>query len=172
MGCVFIIIKFYVSMLWAKETSGMGNTPMVSWWRRTWIPTPWSTRSVIDMDLWFLGSAHGVPTNKRRLRWTSMACRESNSFLKLTHLQLNAISPMLCYVRRVSLFPHLYSCCEILWIAFSRIQLFALKLELNTIQKEQNTQPFARRLMGQWHECARMTSYFSINLNEKQPKCQ
>jgi hypothetical protein len=61
-------------MLWAKETSGMGNTPSVSWWRRTWIPTPWSTRSVIDMDLWFLGSAHGVPTNKGCLRWTSMAC--------------------------------------------------------------------------------------------------
>ena len=59
-----------------NKTAGMGNTPRVSCWRR--IPAAWSSRSVIDMDLWFLGSAHGVPTDAMCLRWTSMACRESN----------------------------------------------------------------------------------------------
>ena len=61
-------------------------------------------------------------------------------------------------------------CDERRWHAVNRT--IALKLELNTIQKEENAQPCAWRLMDQWHECARMTSYFSINLNEKQPKCQ
>jgi hypothetical protein len=74
------------SIFWA---SWMGNTLWVSWWWR--IPAAWLSRSVIDMDLWFLGSAHGVPTNKGCLRWTSIACSESNSFLQWTHLKPNAI---------------------------------------------------------------------------------
>ena len=67
--------------------SGMGNTPRVSCWRR--IPAAWSPRSVNDMDLWFLGSAHGVPTDVLCLRGMSMACRESNSLLQWAHLKPN-----------------------------------------------------------------------------------
>ncbi len=48
------IIRGWCERFWAKQTSGMGNTPRVSCWRR--IPAAWSPRSVIDMDLWFLGS--------------------------------------------------------------------------------------------------------------------
>ena len=83
------IIRGWSENFSAKQTSGMGNTPRVSCWRR--VPAAWSPRSVIDMDLWFLGSAHGVPTDPLCLRWQSMACRESNSFLQWTHLKPNAI---------------------------------------------------------------------------------
>ena len=67
----------------------MGNTPRVSCWRR--IPADWSPRSVNDMDLEFLGSAHGVPTNELCLRWMSMAWRDSNSLLQWEHLKPNDI---------------------------------------------------------------------------------
>ncbi len=87
------IIRGWCEHFWAKQKSGMGNTPRVSCWRR--IPAAWSPRSVIDMDLWFLGSAHGVPTDQLCLRWQSMACRESNSFLQWTHLKPNAIGTRL-----------------------------------------------------------------------------
>ena len=71
----------------SKTNAGMGNTPRVSCWRR--IPAAWSSRSVNEMDLWFLGSAHGVPNDELCLRWMSMAYRESNSFLQWAHLKPN-----------------------------------------------------------------------------------
>ena len=98
-----------------NKTAGMGNTPRVSSWRR--IPAAWSSRSVIDMDLWFLGSAHGVPTDAMCLRWTSMACRESNSALHSTHLKPNAIGKRL----GPSGFP-LPAPRRMLWIAFNWLQ--------------------------------------------------
>jgi hypothetical protein len=98
-----------------NKTAGMGNTPRVSCWRR--IPAAWSSRSVIDMDLWFLGSAHGVPTDAMCLRWTSMACRESNSALHSTHLKPNAIGKRL----GPSGFP-LPAPRRMMWIAFNWLQ--------------------------------------------------
>ncbi len=44
----------------------------------------------------------------------------------------------------------------------------APKLELNTIQKEENAQPWAYRLMDQCHGRARITSYFTIWMKNNQ----
>ncbi len=108
----------YVSMFWSKQTSGMGNTLRVSsWWR---ILAAWLTWSVNDMDLWFLGSAHCVPTGKMCLWWMSMACRESNSFLQWTHLKPNAIGNRL----GPSGFP-LPALWRMRWIAFNWLQFSA-----------------------------------------------
>jgi hypothetical protein len=125
-----------VSIFW-ELNAGMGSTPRVSCWRR--LPANWSPRSVKDMDLEFLGSAHGLPTDETCLRWMSMACRDSNSLLQWAHLKPN-VSGL-----RVFLFQHLDACCE------SRCQWTCCnfppvtqsipiapgaKLELNTTQKE------------------------------------
>ena len=76
------LILYYVTFMtisrrqsrhfWAKN-AGMGNTPRVPCWRR--IPAAWSPRSVNDMDLWFLGSAHCVPNDELCLQWMCMACQ-------------------------------------------------------------------------------------------------
>ena len=66
----------------------MGNTPRVSCWRR--IPAKeWSPRAVNEMDLEFLGSAHGVPTDELCRRWTSMPARDPNSLLQQAHWKPN-----------------------------------------------------------------------------------
>ena len=77
-----------VSIFW-ELNAGMGSTPRVSCWRR--LPANWSPRSVKDMDLEFLGSAHGLPTDETCLRWMSMTCRDSNSLLQWAHLKPNDI---------------------------------------------------------------------------------
>jgi hypothetical protein len=72
-----------VSIFWVKN-SGMGNTPRISCWRR--IPADWSPLSVNDMDLEFLGSAHGVPTNEKK------ACAFKTHYDMLGSLEIIAIT--------------------------------------------------------------------------------
>ena len=147
----------------------MGNTPRVSCRRR--IPAEWSPRAVNDMDLEFLGSAHGVPTNMLCLRCWAMPARESNSLLQLAHLKPNdsgncfgpsgfplpAPRSMLCEWRST------YS--NFLSVALS--MPMSPKLELNTTHT-QNVQPCALRLMDQRHECARFTANFTFWLINSQ----
>ena len=159
-----------------KTNAGMGNTPRVSCWRR--IPAAWSPRSVNDMDLWFLGSAHGVPNDELCLRWMSMACSE----IKLVRIKTFSD-------RRVSLFPHLFphldaccqstvtststwTCCNVPPVAQS-IPI-ARKLALNTIAKEEYAQSVLCGNMciaTDW-SVAWMCTHHGLwihNLNEKQP---
>ena len=123
----------------AKQTSGMGNTPRVSCWRR--IPAVWSPRSVIDIDLWFLGSAHGVPTDPLCLRWQSMACSESNSFLQWTHLKPNAIGNRL----GPSCFP-LPAPRRMLWVALNLLHQFSAGGQIDANCSETETKHNTKRI--------------------------
>jgi hypothetical protein len=100
-----------------------------------------------------------------------MACRVSNSSQKWTHLKPNAIGNRL----GPSEFPlpapqrscePLSTGCNFLPVAKS--MPIAPKLELNTIQKAEKAQPWAKQLMDQCHERALMTSYFSIRMKKNQ----
>ena len=129
-----------------QKNAGMGNTPRVSYWLR--ILAAWSPRSVNDIDLWFLGSAHGVPNDELCLRWMSMAYRESNSFLQWAHLKPNDMGNLF----GPSGFPlpaHLNACCQS--TVTSSLTCYkvppvahsipiAPKLALNTIAKEEYAQ--------------------------------
>ena len=97
----------------------MGNTPRVSCWRR--IPAEWSPRAVNDMDLEFLGSAHGVLTNDRFLRCWAIPARESNSLPQWAHLKPNDSGN--CF-GAASGFP-LPASRRMLWIAFNLLQFSA-----------------------------------------------
>ena len=167
-----LLWRVEVRFFWAKQTSGMGNTPRVSCWRR--IPAAWSPRPVIDMDLWFLGSAHGVPCAELCLRWTSMACRESNSFLQWTHLKPNAIGNRL----GPSGFP-LPGPRRMLWIAFNWLQCSASgQIDANCSETgtKHNTKRRIRTTLciATDGSMAWMCTHHGLfrNLNEKQPKCQ
>ena len=130
-----------------QKNAGMDNTPRVSCWRR--IPAAWSPRSVNDMDLWFLGSAHGVPNDCVCDECPWHAVNQTRSYSG------RIWSPMIWATfsdRRVSLFPHLFlhhdaccdstlTCCKFPSVAQS--MPMAPKLALNTIQKEAYTQPCA-----------------------------
>ena len=71
--------------IFSKYSAGMGNTPSVSC-SRTTPAKERPPRSVNDMDLWFSGSAHGVPIELPCLRWQSKATREPNSPRHSRHL--------------------------------------------------------------------------------------
>ena len=97
----------------------MGNTPRVSCWRR--IPAKeCPPRAVNDMDLEFLGSAHGVPTDALCLWWVSMPIRESNSLLQWAHWKPNdsgnCFTPLGCPLPA----PR-----RMLWMAFNFLQFSA-----------------------------------------------
>ncbi len=72
--------------IFSKYSAGMGNAPSVSC-SRTTPAMEWPPRWVNDMDLWFSGSAHGVPVELLCLRWQSKAStREPNSPRHSRHL--------------------------------------------------------------------------------------
>ena len=98
-----------------QKNAGMDNIPRVSCWRR--IPAEWSPRAVHDMDLEFLGSAHGVPIEKLLLRCWAMPARESNSLLQLAHMKPNDSGN--CFGPQGCLPP---APRRMLWIAFNLLQ--------------------------------------------------
>ena len=159
-----------------QQNAGMGNTPRVSCWRR--IPAAWSPRSVNDMDLWFLGSAHGVPNDELCLRWMSMACRESNSFLQWAHLKPNDMGNLF----GPSGFPlpaPLAAPRSMLWLDFNLLQISVsgpidangseTGTKYNTKRSIRTTLCIAIDGSVDW-TCTHHGLYH--NLNEKQPKCQ
>ena len=165
-----------------QENAGMGHTPRVSCWRR--IPAAWSPRSVNDMDLWFLGSAHSVPTDVLCLRCIFMACRESNSLLQWAHLKPNAVGNLF----GPSGFPlpeplQVPAPWRMLWLDFNLLQTWISASAPNDANcsetgTKNNTQRRIRtpRILCKatdW-SVAWMCTHHGLfhNLNEKQPKCQ
>ena len=127
-----------------KYSAGMGNTPSVSC-SRTTPAKERPPRSVNDMDLWFSGSAHGVPIELPCLRWQSKATREPNSPRHSRHLNPNYSGTCALPCPRVSLGQHLDACYG--WRSTASCTNFLPeirthnipldpKLKLNTTQKE------------------------------------
>ena len=160
-----------------QETAGVGNTPRVSCWRR--IPAAWSPRSVNDMDLWFLGSAHGVPTDVLCLRWMSMVCRDSNLLLQWAHLKPNDMGNLF----GPSGFPlpaPLPAPRRMLWLDFNLLWISAsgpIDANISETGTKHNTKRRIRTprilcIATDW-SVAWMCTHHGLfhNLNEKQPKC-
>ena len=118
MAIISLLLVWQASIL-CKKNDSMCFTPRVSCWRRISVKE-WSPRPVNDMDLEFLGSAHGVPTDELCLRWTSMPARDPNSLLRWRHLKPNDSGTCL----GPSGFPRPTPPC-MLWMAFNLMLQFS-----------------------------------------------